>query len=57
MNDFLTLAARQAIEIDIERVPLAKVNDAMQRLSKDGVKSRLVIDFKTPNRSVPAHRC
>jgi len=56
MNDLLTLAARQAIGIYVERVPLAKANDAMQRLSKGDVKSRLVIDLETPSRSVPVLR-
>jgi D-arabinose 1-dehydrogenase-like Zn-dependent alcohol dehydrogenase len=46
MNDFLTLAAHHNIGIDIERVHLAKVNDAMERLSKGEVKGRLVIDFE-----------
>jgi propanol-preferring alcohol dehydrogenase len=46
MNDFLTLAAHHNIGIDIERVHIAKVNDAMERLSKGEVKGRLVIDFE-----------
>ena len=45
MNDFLKLAARHGIGIDIERVPLAKVNDAMERLAKGNVRGRFVIDF------------
>lgn len=46
MNDFLALAAHNKIGIDIERVHLGKVNDAMERLSKGDVKGRLVIDFE-----------
>jgi alcohol dehydrogenase, propanol-preferring len=45
MSDFLALAARRGIGIDIEQVPLAKVNNAMERLSKGEVRGRFVIDF------------
>ena len=38
-------AARHDIGIDIERVPLAKVNETMEGLAKGNVKGRLVIDF------------
>ncbi len=45
MIDFLKLAARHKIGVNIERVPLAKVNEAMDRLAKGDVKGRFVIDF------------
>lgn len=45
MHDFLGLAARQSIGIDVERVALSEVNAAMARLAAGKVKGRLVIDF------------
>jgi D-arabinose 1-dehydrogenase-like Zn-dependent alcohol dehydrogenase len=45
MIDFLDLAARHRLGIDIERIPLAMVNNAMDRLAKGDVKGRFVIDF------------
>lgn len=45
MHDFLALAKKHAIHIDIEPVALADVNTAMHRLAKGDVRGRLVIDF------------
>ena len=45
MDDFLKLASRHGIGVDIERVPLAKINTALDRLAKGDVKGRFVIDF------------
>lgn len=45
MNDFLRLAERHNIGIDVERVALSDVNASMERLAKGQVKGRLVIDF------------
>jgi propanol-preferring alcohol dehydrogenase len=45
MIDFLKLAAHHKIGVDIERVPLAMVNEALDRLVKGDVKGRFVIDF------------
>lgn len=45
MIDFLKLAERHGIAVDIERVPLAKTADAMDRLARGDVKGRFVIDF------------
>jgi propanol-preferring alcohol dehydrogenase len=45
MNDFLKLAGRHGIGVDIERVEFSKVDEAMNRLAKGDVKGRLVIDF------------
>lgn len=45
MHDFLRLAERHDIGIDIERVALSQVNTAMERLAKGNVKGRLVVDF------------
>jgi propanol-preferring alcohol dehydrogenase len=45
MHDFLALAKKHDIRIDIEPVALKDVNAAMHRLAKGDVKGRLVIDF------------
>lgn len=45
MKDFLGLAARHDLGVDIERVPLSGVNEAMARLAKGDVRGRFVIDF------------
>jgi D-arabinose 1-dehydrogenase-like Zn-dependent alcohol dehydrogenase len=45
MHDFLALARRNAIRIDVEPVALRDVNHAMQRLARGDVKGRFVIDF------------
>lgn len=45
MHDFLGLARRHGIGIDIETVSLQDVNTAMERLSRGAVKGRFVIDF------------
>ena len=45
MNDFLKLAGRHAIGIDVETVALSNINVAMERLAKGNVKGRLVVDF------------
>jgi propanol-preferring alcohol dehydrogenase len=45
MKDFLALAERHKIGIDIERVPLASINHALDRLANGQVKGRFVIDF------------
>lgn len=45
MHDFLGLAHRHGIGIDVESVALADINHAMERLAKGQVKGRLVIDF------------
>ena len=45
MHDFLRLAERHRIGIDVEQVALPEVNSAMERLAKGQVKGRLVIDF------------
>lgn len=45
MHDFLTLAARHEIGIDIEPVALRDVNAALHRLAKGDVRGRFVIDF------------
>ena len=45
MHDFLALARRSGIGIDVEPVALQDVNHAMQRLARGDVKGRFVIDF------------
>lgn len=45
MHDFLALARRHGISIDVEPVALQGVNEAMHRLARGEVKGRLVIDF------------
>jgi len=45
MRDFLRLADIHKIAVDIEAVPLAKANDAMNRLARGQVKGRFVVDF------------
>lgn len=45
MMDFLKLAERHAIAVDVERVPLAKTGEAMDRLAHGDVQGRFVIDF------------
>ncbi len=45
MKDFLGLAAQHDLGVDIERVPLSGVNEAMARLAKGDVRGRFVIDF------------
>lgn len=45
MIDFLRLAERHAIAVDIEAVPLARTNEAMDRLARGEVRGRFVIDF------------
>ncbi len=47
MQDFLALVELNDIDIDIETVELANVNEALARLSKGDVKGRLVIDFSS----------
>jgi propanol-preferring alcohol dehydrogenase len=45
MHDFLALARRHGIGIDVEPVGLKDVNSAMERLARGQVKGRFVIDF------------
>lgn len=45
MKDFLVLAARHDIRIDLEMVALRDINAAMHRLARGDVRGRLVIDF------------
>jgi len=45
MHDFLALARRHGISIDVEPVVLQGVNEAMQRLASGDVRGRFVIDF------------
>lgn len=45
MRDFLQLAAKHGIAVDIETVPLARTNEAMDRLARGDVQGRFVIDF------------
>ena len=45
MLDFLDLADRHDLSIDIETVKLADINHALSRLERGEVKGRLVIDF------------
>ena len=45
MKDFLQIAERHRIGVDVERVEFNSVNDALQRLSQGQVKGRFVIDF------------
>jgi propanol-preferring alcohol dehydrogenase len=45
MSDFLALASRHAIGVEVEPVPLAKVNDALERLARGDVKGRFVLDL------------
>jgi alcohol dehydrogenase, propanol-preferring len=46
MHDFLALAKKHHIRIDVEPVALNDVNVAMHRLAKGDVKGRFVIDFE-----------
>jgi len=46
MQDFLMLARKHGIGIDIEPVALKDVNAAMERLARGDVKGRFVIDFE-----------
>lgn len=45
LRDLLEIGARIGLKLDIETVPLAKANDAMDRLQRGEVDGRLVIDF------------
>jgi propanol-preferring alcohol dehydrogenase len=45
MHDFLALARKHDIRIDVEPVTLSDINTAMHRLAKGDVRGRLVIDF------------
>lgn len=45
MIDFLHLADRHKIAVDIETVPLTRTNETMDRLARGDVKGRFVIDF------------
>jgi alcohol dehydrogenase, propanol-preferring len=45
MHDFLALARRHGLGIDIETVEMSGVNAAMERLARGDVKGRFVIDF------------
>jgi propanol-preferring alcohol dehydrogenase len=45
MRDFLALAKKHDIGIDIEPVALESINTSLHRLAKGDVKGRLVIDF------------
>lgn len=45
MHDFLALARRHGIAIDVEPVALQDVNTAMHRLASGEVRGRFVIDF------------
>lgn len=45
MHDFLALARRHGIAIDVEPVALQDVNKAMHRLASGEVRGRFVIDF------------
>lgn len=45
MHDFLALARRHGIAIDVEPVALQGVNEAMHRLASGDVRGRFVIDF------------
>lgn len=45
MHDFLGLAGRHNIAIDIEPVALPDINTSLQRLARGDVRGRLVIDF------------
>jgi propanol-preferring alcohol dehydrogenase len=45
MHDFLALARKHGLGIDIEPVALRDVNGAMDRLARGDVKGRFVIDF------------
>lgn len=45
MHDFLALAGRHGLGIDIEPVALKDINTAMERLARGDVKGRFVIDF------------
>lgn len=45
MHDFLALARRHGIGIDVEPVALQDVNKAMHRLANGEVRGRFVIDF------------
>lgn len=45
MHDFLALAHRNGISINVEPVALQGVNEAMDRLARGEVKGRFVIDF------------
>jgi alcohol dehydrogenase, propanol-preferring len=46
MHDFLALARKHDIRIDVEPVTLRDINTAMHRLAKGDVRGRLVIDFE-----------
>ena len=46
MTDFLQLAERHRIGIDVERVKLEGINAAMHRLARGDVRGRLVIDMR-----------
>jgi propanol-preferring alcohol dehydrogenase len=43
--DFLTFAAHRPLQVDVERVSLAQVNHALDRLQAGDVTGRLCIDF------------
>ena len=45
MKDFLQIAERHKIGVDVESVGLKDVNAALQRLTEGSVKGRCVIDF------------
>jgi alcohol dehydrogenase, propanol-preferring len=45
MQDFMLLASRYSMRVDVEPVSLHQVNDAMARLARGDVKGRFVIDF------------
>jgi alcohol dehydrogenase, propanol-preferring len=46
MSDFLKLASRHQFGVDIETIPLAKVNHALERLGRGDVKGRFVLDLR-----------
>ena len=45
LRDFLSFAARNPINVDIESIPLSQVDTALNRLKSGNVKGRLCIDF------------
>lgn len=45
LRDLLDLGARLGLSIDIERIPLSKADEALDRLERGEVEGRQVIDF------------
>jgi alcohol dehydrogenase, propanol-preferring len=46
MSDFLRLAARHGLKVDIERIDLSEVNLALDRLARGEVEGRFVVDLR-----------